>query len=118
MPSLGVHGRKLALFGGAALLALGSGLGGGVAQAGPLPTGTCPAGKVCFFPQANYQGTPHIIDFTAVPGCQNAFQARSVINNQIHPVTLYVDAECTQYLDQVDPGQTRSSLIAGVVTAE
>ncbi|MER7049427.1 peptidase inhibitor family I36 protein [Streptomyces jumonjinensis] len=109
--------RTLTLLGGA-FLASASSLVAGVAQSNSNPATVCPAGVVCFFSQPNYQGTLHILDFAEVPGCRNAFQARSVINNQIHPVGLYVDGECTQYLDQVEAGGSRANLIAGVVTAD
>ncbi|MFF1297221.1 MULTISPECIES: peptidase inhibitor family I36 protein [unclassified Streptomyces] len=82
------------------------------------PADACPASLVCFYPQANYQGTVEIMDFVATPGCRSTIPARSVINNSAYPVGLYVDTECTQYLDQVEAGGRRASLIASVVTAE
>ncbi|MCX5357059.1 peptidase inhibitor family I36 protein [Streptomyces mirabilis] len=78
----------------------------------------CPQSAVCFYPQANYQGTVQILNFTATPGCRATIPARSVINNSSYPVGLYVDNECTQYLDQVGAGGRQASLIASVVTAE
>ncbi|MFD7496113.1 hypothetical protein ACFV8T_27600 [Streptomyces sp. NPDC059832] len=39
-------------------------------------------------------------------------------NNSGSPVGLYVDDECTQYLDQVEAGGTRDSLAASAVTAD
>ncbi|MFE7620912.1 peptidase inhibitor family I36 protein [Streptomyces sp. NPDC057496] len=93
----------------------------GLLAAGPAnaaAAAACPQGVVCFYPQANYQGAVQVKDFTATPGCQSTIPARSVINNSSHPVGLYVDNECTQYLDQVEAGGSRASLLAGVVTAE
>ncbi|MER5770717.1 peptidase inhibitor family I36 protein [Streptomyces sp. NPDC001985] len=110
--------RRVSLSAVAVSAVVASTLGTGVARAEVSPATTCPANRVCFYPGANFQGTPTIIDFTATPGCKEAFRARSVINNRIYPVGLYVDSECTQYLDQVDAGDTRSNLIAGVVTAD
>lgn len=78
----------------------------------------CPQGVVCFYQQANYQGTMQVKDFTATPGCQFTIPAHSVINNSSYPVGLYVDTECTQYLDQVAAGGRRASLVSSVVTAE
>ncbi|KUL24292.1 peptidase inhibitor family I36 protein [Streptomyces regalis] len=110
--------RAFALAGATALSLASLGiLTAGSANAA-APAEACPQGVVCFYPQANYQGTVQVIDFTATPGCQATIPARSIINNSNYPVGLYVDNECTQYLDQVDAGGTRASLIASVVTAE
>ncbi|MBC9718868.1 peptidase inhibitor family I36 protein [Streptomyces sp. TRM66268-LWL] len=80
---------------------------------------SCPNGSVCFYPRPDYQGTPQIINFSTDPGCNPTIAARSVINNDPrHSVGLYVDQECTQYLDAIDPGRSRTSLIASVVTAQ
>ncbi|MFE7397068.1 peptidase inhibitor family I36 protein [Streptomyces sp. NPDC057557] len=78
----------------------------------------CPQGVVCFCPQADYQGTVQIADFAATPGCRSTIPARSVINNSSSPVGPYVDDECTQYLDQVEAGGTRDSLVVSAVTAD
>ncbi|MFF9397064.1 peptidase inhibitor family I36 protein, partial [Streptomyces griseoluteus] len=78
----------------------------------------CPQGKVCFYSQAQFAGTAQIIDFSAAAGCISTIPARSVINNSGYPVGLYVDEECTQYLDRIEPGGERGSLIASVVTAD
>lgn len=94
----------------------------GLLAAGPGNATTtaevCPQGVACFYPQAGYQGSPQIVDFAAAPGCRSTIPARSVINNSDRPVGLYVDDECTQYLDYVEAGGQRASLIANVVTAE
>ncbi|MFD6419890.1 peptidase inhibitor family I36 protein [Streptomyces sp. NPDC060194] len=81
------------------------------------PAASCPTGQVCFYELPGFRGTPQLRAPLA-GGCAPTVPARSVVNNSPHPVGLYVDEECTQYLDQVPPGASRSSLIAAVVTAE
>ncbi|MFD7622635.1 hypothetical protein [Streptomyces sp. NPDC059802] len=59
-----------------------------------------------------------IADFAVMPGCRSTIPARPVTNNSSSPAGLYVDDECTQYLDQVEAGRTRDSLAASAVTAD
>ncbi|AZK97710.1 hypothetical protein B7R87_30335 [Streptomyces tsukubensis] len=109
---------RIAATAGSASLMLFSTLGAGVSQADQRVSQPCPSDVVCFYSQPNYQGVRKIVNFTLTPGCDDKISARSVINNRSYPVGLYVDRECTQFLDQVDPGHSRSNLIAGVVSAE
>ena len=63
----------------------------------PGPPGNCPARRICFYTQPNYQGEPVVLDIDHYTGSQCrdlAIQARSVFNNHVENQQLYFNSGC------------------------
>ncbi|MFF1459624.1 peptidase inhibitor family I36 protein [Streptomyces sp. NPDC058330] len=99
----------------AGVLASSAALAAALTGAVPATAATaaaCPDGMVCLYSDTDFQGRVQIRNVSQAPGCKPAGTARSVVNNTALPVHLYVDGECTQYLDRLEPGDTRTGLAA------
>ncbi len=90
----------------------------GAAPATAATAADCPDGMVCLYSDTDFQGRIQIRNVSQTPGCKPAGTARSVVNRIGLPVHLYVDGECTQYLDRLEPGDTRTGLAANPAAFE
>jgi hypothetical protein len=80
------------------------------------PPANCPAEKICFYEQANYQGEPrpYEIDHATGSHCRSlAFTVRSVFNNDNENQYIYLDRACGAVPDLVPLGEGRPDIEAG-----